>query len=154
MHDYDGLNEIILVDRPVNKQMRKLLVHPDRNGFLVRLPTGGMNSTAMCWASVLPSIVAECDELAAPTERGRHGGRLAADRFGMLGQGQAAFAAAGKGLGNGAGSDWFGLRPDEAPHGCTTLHPTRRKKQHRPHALLVTELLSRARKTSARVDRP
>jgi hypothetical protein len=36
MHDYDGINEIILVDRPVNKQMRKLLVHPDRNGFLVR----------------------------------------------------------------------------------------------------------------------
>src|SRR5215831_19853903 len=130
----------------------KLLVHPDRNGFLVRLPTGWMNSTAMCWTSVLPSSVAECDELAAPTEPGRHGGRRAADRFG-IGRGQAAFAAAGKGLGNGAGSDWFGLRPDEAPHGCT-LHPTRRKKQRRPHALLVTELLARGSKTNARVDRP
>ena len=30
MHDYDGISEIILVDRPVNKQMRKLLVHLDR----------------------------------------------------------------------------------------------------------------------------
>jgi len=87
MHDYDGISEIILVDRPVNKQMRKLLVHLDRTGFLVRLPTGRMNSTAMCWASELPSIVAECDELAAPTEPGRHGGRRAPDRFGMLGQG-------------------------------------------------------------------
>src|SRR5262252_6439963 len=49
--------------------------------------------------------------------------------------------------------DWFGLRPDEAPHGCT-LHPARRKKQRRPHALLVTELLAMGSKTNARVDRP
>ncbi len=34
MHDYDAINEIILVDRPFNGRMRKLLVHPDRNGFL------------------------------------------------------------------------------------------------------------------------
>jgi PQQ-dependent dehydrogenase (methanol/ethanol family) len=31
--DYDGVNEMILVDRPFNGQDRKLLVHFDRNGF-------------------------------------------------------------------------------------------------------------------------
>jgi PQQ-dependent dehydrogenase (methanol/ethanol family) len=31
--DYDGVNEHILVDLPMNGQMRKLLVHFDRNGF-------------------------------------------------------------------------------------------------------------------------
>jgi alcohol dehydrogenase (cytochrome c) len=31
--DYDGVNEMILVDQEINGQPRKLLVHPDRNGF-------------------------------------------------------------------------------------------------------------------------
>ncbi len=31
--DYDGINEMILADIPVNGQMRKALVHFDRNGF-------------------------------------------------------------------------------------------------------------------------
>ncbi|MBV8564834.1 MAG: methanol/ethanol family PQQ-dependent dehydrogenase [Methylobacteriaceae bacterium] len=33
-HDYDGINEIVLLDLPVNGQMRKVLLHPDRNGYL------------------------------------------------------------------------------------------------------------------------
>ena len=33
-HDYDGVNEIILLDMPVNGSLRKVLVHPDRNGFV------------------------------------------------------------------------------------------------------------------------
>jgi PQQ-dependent dehydrogenase (methanol/ethanol family) len=32
-HDYDGINEIILLDMPVNGQTRKVLLHPDRNGY-------------------------------------------------------------------------------------------------------------------------
>jgi alcohol dehydrogenase (cytochrome c) len=31
--DYDGVNEMILVDQEINGQPRKMLVHPDRNGF-------------------------------------------------------------------------------------------------------------------------
>jgi PQQ-dependent dehydrogenase (methanol/ethanol family) len=31
--DYDGVNEMILVDQDINNQPRKLLVHFDRNGF-------------------------------------------------------------------------------------------------------------------------
>ena len=31
--DYDGVNEMILVDQPINNQPRKLLVHFDRNGI-------------------------------------------------------------------------------------------------------------------------
>lgn len=31
--DYDGVNEMMLVDQEINGQMRKILVHPDRNGF-------------------------------------------------------------------------------------------------------------------------
>ena len=33
-HDYDGINEIILLDMPVDGKPRKVLIHPDRNGYL------------------------------------------------------------------------------------------------------------------------
>ena len=33
-HDYDGVNEQVLLDMPFGGKMRKVLVHPDRNGFL------------------------------------------------------------------------------------------------------------------------
>jgi lanthanide-dependent methanol dehydrogenase len=33
-HDYDGINEQILVDMNVNGKPRKVLLHPDRNGHL------------------------------------------------------------------------------------------------------------------------
>jgi PQQ-dependent dehydrogenase (methanol/ethanol family) len=33
LHDYDGINEQILMDVPVNGQMRKVLVKPERNGY-------------------------------------------------------------------------------------------------------------------------
>jgi len=34
MHDYDGVNENILLDLTIGGRPRKLLAHPDRNGFL------------------------------------------------------------------------------------------------------------------------
>jgi PQQ-dependent dehydrogenase (methanol/ethanol family) len=34
LHDYDGINESLLLDMPVNGQMRKALVRPERNGYL------------------------------------------------------------------------------------------------------------------------
>jgi lanthanide-dependent methanol dehydrogenase len=34
LHDYDGINEQILLDLPVNGQARKVLVHPERNGYI------------------------------------------------------------------------------------------------------------------------
>jgi PQQ-dependent dehydrogenase (methanol/ethanol family) len=34
MHDYDGVNESVLVDLPWKGAMRKVLLHPDRNGRL------------------------------------------------------------------------------------------------------------------------
>jgi PQQ-dependent dehydrogenase (methanol/ethanol family) len=33
LHDYDGINEQILMDVPVNGQTRKVLVRPERNGY-------------------------------------------------------------------------------------------------------------------------
>ena len=33
-HDYDGINEQILIDLPMNGQTRKVLVRPDRNGYM------------------------------------------------------------------------------------------------------------------------
>jgi PQQ-dependent dehydrogenase (methanol/ethanol family) len=33
-HDYDSVNEIILLDMPVDGQTRKVLIRPDRNGYL------------------------------------------------------------------------------------------------------------------------
>jgi PQQ-dependent dehydrogenase (methanol/ethanol family) len=34
LHDYDGVNENVLLELPFNGQMRKVLVHPDRNGYV------------------------------------------------------------------------------------------------------------------------
>jgi PQQ-dependent dehydrogenase (methanol/ethanol family) len=34
LHDYDGVNENILLDIPFKGRQRKLLVHPDRNGYV------------------------------------------------------------------------------------------------------------------------
>src|SRR5947209_2501111 len=34
LYDYDGVNENILIDGAIEARQRKLLVHPDRNGYL------------------------------------------------------------------------------------------------------------------------
>jgi PQQ-dependent dehydrogenase (methanol/ethanol family) len=34
IHDYDGVNEMVLVDLPIGGAPRKVLLHPDRNGYL------------------------------------------------------------------------------------------------------------------------
>lgn len=34
LHDYDGINEQILLDLPINGQTRKVLVRPERNGYI------------------------------------------------------------------------------------------------------------------------
>jgi PQQ-dependent dehydrogenase (methanol/ethanol family) len=55
-HDYDGVNEIVLLDVPVNGQTRQVMLHPDRNGYLYEMdrrtgqvlsadPYGYINST-------------------------------------------------------------------------------------------------------------
>lgn len=33
-HDYDGVNEHVLLDLPIDGKIRKVLVHPDRNGYM------------------------------------------------------------------------------------------------------------------------
>ena len=48
-----------------------------------------------------PSAVAKRDQLAAFAEPGRHGGAGTSYRIGALHEGQASFATAGKGIGNG-----------------------------------------------------
>ncbi|HYE34091.1 methanol/ethanol family PQQ-dependent dehydrogenase [Methylocaldum sp.] len=34
LYDYDGVNENVLLDLPIAGQMRKVLVHPERNGYV------------------------------------------------------------------------------------------------------------------------
>lgn len=36
-HDYDGINEIILLDMTIDGKLRKILLHPDRNGYLYEI---------------------------------------------------------------------------------------------------------------------
>ena len=40
LHDYDGVNENVLVDLTLRGRPRKLLLHPDRNGYLYVLDRG------------------------------------------------------------------------------------------------------------------
>jgi lanthanide-dependent methanol dehydrogenase len=37
LHDYDGVNENVLLDLPIQGRTRKVLLHPDRNGYLYML---------------------------------------------------------------------------------------------------------------------
>jgi PQQ-dependent dehydrogenase (methanol/ethanol family) len=57
LHDYDGINEQILADIPVNGQRRKVLIRPERNGYVYVIdrtngqvlsaqPYGFVNATA------------------------------------------------------------------------------------------------------------
>lgn len=34
LHDYDGINEQILADIPIDGQTRKVLIRPERNGYV------------------------------------------------------------------------------------------------------------------------
>jgi glucose dehydrogenase len=34
LYDYDGINELILLDLPIKGQMRKVLVRPERDGYI------------------------------------------------------------------------------------------------------------------------
>lgn len=36
-HDYDGINEIVLLDATIDGRPRKVLLHPDRNGYLYEI---------------------------------------------------------------------------------------------------------------------
>jgi lanthanide-dependent methanol dehydrogenase len=40
LHDYDGVNENVLLDLSINGQARKLLAHPDRNGYMYLMDRG------------------------------------------------------------------------------------------------------------------
>jgi PQQ-dependent dehydrogenase (methanol/ethanol family) len=40
LHDYDGVNENILLDLPIDGQTRKVLLHPDRNGYMYMMDRG------------------------------------------------------------------------------------------------------------------
>ena len=56
LHDYDGINEQILVDMPVNGQTRKVLLRPERNGyFYVMDRTNGQVLSANPFAYITSS---------------------------------------------------------------------------------------------------
>jgi PQQ-dependent dehydrogenase (methanol/ethanol family) len=56
LHDYDGVNEQILVDLPVNGQTRKVLVRPERNGYVYVLDrTNGEVLSANSYAYITSS---------------------------------------------------------------------------------------------------
>jgi hypothetical protein len=94
-----------------------------------------------------PSAVAERDQLAAFAEPGRHGGTGTSYRVGALHEGQASFATAGKGIGNGPGNHWPELRATDTLHGCT---PKRRAREEPSAARSrVAELLRATSKKGA-----
>jgi lanthanide-dependent methanol dehydrogenase len=40
LHDYDGINESLLLDLPIGGRERQVLVHPDRNGYIYVVDRG------------------------------------------------------------------------------------------------------------------
>jgi lanthanide-dependent methanol dehydrogenase len=57
LHDYDGVNEAVLVDLPWQGQTRKVLLHPDRNGYLYMIDrTNGQVITVQPYVHVTTSL--------------------------------------------------------------------------------------------------
>jgi lanthanide-dependent methanol dehydrogenase len=56
VYDYDGVNENILLDLPVNGQTRKILLHPDRDGYVYVIDrTNGQVLSANAFAPITTS---------------------------------------------------------------------------------------------------
>jgi lanthanide-dependent methanol dehydrogenase len=56
LYDYDGVNENILLDLPIKGQTRKVLVHPDRNGYVYVIDrTNGQVLSADVFAPITTS---------------------------------------------------------------------------------------------------
>jgi PQQ-dependent dehydrogenase (methanol/ethanol family) len=56
LYDYDGVNENILLDLPIKGQTRKVLVHPDRNGYVYAIDrTNGQVLSADVFAPITTS---------------------------------------------------------------------------------------------------
>ncbi|MDB5947412.1 MAG: PQQ-dependent dehydrogenase, methanol/ethanol family, partial [Ramlibacter sp.] len=56
LHDYDGVNEHVLLDLTVAGQPRKLLVHPDRNGYVYLMDrTNGQVLSASAFVPITTS---------------------------------------------------------------------------------------------------
>lgn len=57
LHDYDGVNEQILIDMPVNGTTRKVLVRPERNGYMYVMDrTSGEVLSANAFAHITTSF--------------------------------------------------------------------------------------------------
>ena len=57
LHDYDGVNENVLVDAAINGTPRKLLLHPDRNGYLYAVDrTNGQVISASPFVHITTSL--------------------------------------------------------------------------------------------------
>jgi PQQ-dependent dehydrogenase (methanol/ethanol family) len=57
LHDYDGVNENVLVDLPLAGGTRKVLLHPDRNGYLYAIDrASGQVISADAFAHVTTSL--------------------------------------------------------------------------------------------------
>ncbi|WP_298231753.1 methanol/ethanol family PQQ-dependent dehydrogenase [uncultured Azohydromonas sp.] len=57
LHDYDGVNENVLLDLPIGGRTRQVLVHPDRNGYLYVLDRAtGQVLSADPFAAVTTSL--------------------------------------------------------------------------------------------------
>lgn len=81
-HDYDGINEMILVDMPVNGQMRKVLLHPDRNGYLYVLDRATGELLAADTYGPVNSILRIDMQTGRPTinpDKATHQGRVVRD---------------------------------------------------------------------------
>ena len=68
LHDYDGINEQILLELPVNGQQRKVLVRPERNGYVYVLDRatgevtyGRVPAGSVVVAGSLPSSEGRCN---------------------------------------------------------------------------------------------
>jgi PQQ-dependent dehydrogenase (methanol/ethanol family) len=56
LHDYDGVNENVLVELPVGGKQRKVILHPDRNGYLYVLDrASGQVLSASPYATITTS---------------------------------------------------------------------------------------------------
>ncbi|HUP98360.1 MAG TPA: PQQ-dependent dehydrogenase, methanol/ethanol family, partial [Usitatibacter sp.] len=82
LHDYDGVNENIVVDLPIGGTLRKVLLHPDRNGYMYVLDrTTGQVLSADPFAHITTSLGVDLESgaLRYNPEKDPRGGRVVHD---------------------------------------------------------------------------
>jgi alcohol dehydrogenase (cytochrome c) len=81
-HDYDGVNESVLLDLPIGGKQRQVLVHPDRNGYMYlmdRLTGEVLSANPFAYTNTVKKVDLKTGRPEMAPEKETHQGQLVKD---------------------------------------------------------------------------